>query len=658
MVNQQIYDFFKNAHSQGFGLAAAWLRQTTDMDCHFFPESWENQQLRANYGIPVEEEIIFKRDTSFWSSHDQGIVITDVTIYVHSDNSCPQDYFYFDWDIISYVNYKDEIFYFYNYDNELLATLSSGMFFKGGSFTESNKANVAKFLTEAASKVSRRVFAGDVIIDLENEEKYDEALQALGQLSEEALQDPWTNLAYGRIAIKKSFELEEPSEELFNLANDKLQKARELAGEDIWGKIFWYTSYWYGYNYACVGQHYNARNCFINALDTDGDDMKKDAMKMLDLCEDRLKDIWDNYLSTYDYNDRKFLMPVRDHQIAGCNVTGIDTFRMSNIPSCIKFPIGHPVANELYIGHPYMPELYVPYKGHEDVFFIDKIHELSYILQCLGAEEISISAVKGKTVNEIENSNSRLSANTDFLVVGGSAEVNNDSKSKQSSQSNVERTLFLKFKPIKKPYVPEGLIWYPEQTKWQRLVESRLNGNMLEYSEYVSTYDTSFTTSTETNDIKASVEYLWNKLEGNASSRVEKEFEQTIETQWRVDVKFQSMQDFDKPGSSQSTALSANEQNYLEALMDCAEGGEISDRERRMLDRVRVSLGISEMRAKELMASIHTPQLTEDEQEYVEMYREYIEKGEITEKERNRLNKYAAALGISSDRTKELELFN
>lgn len=431
-----------------------------------------------------------------------------------------------------------------------------------------------------------------------------------------------------------------------------------MAGEDIWEKIFWYTSYWYGYNYACVGQNYNARNCFINALETDGDDMKKDAMKMIDLCEDRLKDIWDNYLSTYDYNDRKFLMPVRDHQIAGCTATGIDTFRMSNIPSCIKFPVGHPVANELYIGHPYKPELYVPYKGHEDVFFIDKIHELSYILQCLGAEEISITAVKGKTVNEIENSNSRFGANADFLVVGGSAEVNNDSKSKQSSQSNVERTLFLKFKPIKKPYVPEGLIWYPEQTKWQRLVESRLNGNMLEYSEYVSTYDTSFTSSTETNDIKASVEYLWNKLDGNASSRVEKEFEQTIETQWRVDVKFQSMQDFDKLGSTHSTALSANEQNYLETLMDCAEGGEISDRERRMLDRMRVSLGISEKRAEELMASIHKPQLTEDEREYVEMYREYIEKGEITEKERNRLNKYATALGISSDRTKELEQFN
>lgn len=655
MVNQQIYEFFRSAHSSGSGLASKWLRQNSDTDCHFFPEAWENQQLRANYGIPVEEEIIFKRDTSFWSSHDQGIVVTDVTIYVHPDNDDSSGFFYFDWDIISHVNYKDDIFYFYDYDNELMATLHSGMFFKGGDFTESNKANVAKFLTEAASKVAQRVSTVDIIDNLEDEEKYDEALQALGQLPEEAFQDPLINLMYGRIAIKKSFELEEPSEDLFNLANDRLQKARELANEDNWNKVYCYTAYWYGYNYFNVGQDYNARNFFINAMESDIDGMKKDSVKMFDLCEDKLKDIWDNYLTTYEYNDRKFLMPVRDYQIAGCTATGVDTFKMSNIPPCIKFPVGHPVANELYIGHPYKPELYVPYKGHEDVFFVDKIHELSYILQCLGAEEISITAVKGKTVNEIENSNSKLGASADFLIVSGSAEGSNDSRSRQTTQQNIERTLVQRFDPIKKPYVPEGLIWYPEESKWQRLVESRLNGNMLEYSEFVSTYDTSFTSSTEANEIKGSVEYLWNKLDANASSRVEKEFEQKVETQWRVDVKFRSMHDFDNPGASKSNALSANEQSYLETLMDYADGGEISDRERRMLDRMRVSLGISEKRAEELMASIQVPQLTEDEREYVEMYREYAEKGEITEKERRRLEKFASALGIAPDRVKEIE---
>ena len=48
-------------------------------------------------------------------------------------------------------------------------------------------------------------------------------------------------------------------------------------------------------------------------------------------------------------------------------------------------------------------------------------------------------------------------------------------------------------------------------------------------------------------------------------------------------------------------------------------------------------------------------QLTEDEQEYLDMYREYAEKGEVTEKERRRLDKFAAAMGISAERVKEIE---
>ena len=74
-----------------------------------------------------------------------------------------------------------------------------------------------------------------------------------------------------------------------------------------------------------------------------------------------------------------------------------------------------------------------------------------------------------------------------------------------------------------------------------------------------------------------------------------------------------------------------------------------------MLERIRQSLGISEQRAAELEASLKIPKLTEDEQEYLDMYREYAEEGEITEKERKRLDRFASALDISPERMKELE---
>lgn len=114
--------------------------------------------------------------------------------------------------------------------------------------------------------------------------------------------------------------------------------------------------------------------------------------------------------------------------------------------------------------------------------------------------------------------------------------------------------------------------------------------------------------------------------------------------------------DEDEVREEESTLeLSENEETYLDNLKELLEDdAEITPRERKMLDRIRQNLGISEERAKELEASL-TPQLTEDEQEYLEMYREYASEGEITEKQRSRLNKFAAALGISEERIEELE---
>ena len=113
---------------------------------------------------------------------------------------------------------------------------------------------------------------------------------------------------------------------------------------------------------------------------------------------------------------------------------------------------------------------------------------------------------------------------------------------------------------------------------------------------------------------------------------------------------------FDKGASEEATSTNSEaEQEYINELKDILADGEISPRERRLLDKIRQKLGITEDRAKELEASLSEPQLTEDEQEYLDMYREYAEEGEITDKARRRLDKFANALGISSDRIEEIE---
>lgn len=99
-----------------------------------------------------------------------------------------------------------------------------------------------------------------------------------------------------------------------------------------------------------------------------------------------------------------------------------------------------------------------------------------------------------------------------------------------------------------------------------------------------------------------------------------------------------------------------DEAEYIEELKACMEDGEISKGERRLLEKLRVKLGISEIRAAELEASLSEPQLTEEEQEYLNEYQECLaEGGSISAGERRLLDRLRVKLGITEQRAEELE---
>lgn len=618
--------------------------------------------FRRNFNIPLDEEILFTRDTSFWSESNQGLVLTDQGIYCIADNDNPQDEFFLSWTSIDHVEYKEYCFYFYNEDGGQLAFIQSNFFFKKISPEKLNGRGIgrrlAEHLTKMAQLAGEEKFVYENVLNLENAKKYDEALAELDQLSKDSSinDDPYYHFFRGRILLKKEWAIDgNGDEKRFNEIYKEFQKASQLTEDE---SLRCNCAYWLAYNYRTYGHYYMARNFFISSMKSDSEGIREDSKIQFEDAEEKLADLWSNYTTQYKYEERKFIMPINDYNIAGCIVDGIDTFRISNIPSCIKFPMGHPVANELYIGHPYNPELYVPYENSEDIFFVDKIHELCYLLECLGAEEISITSIKGKNVSELGDYDSSMNGSADVILFSANGEVSRSRNIERTSSSNVQRTISQKFDPMKKPYVPEGLIWYPEQAKWQRLVNSRLNGNLLEYNEFVSTADTKFVSNTERNNIKASAEYLWNKLDGSAEINSKEQFKESTETQWKVEVKFRSLKDFSNNDSGESakvnSLLTSFEQDYLETLQEFMEDNDMTERERKMLDKLRVRLGISEERAAELEAKL-SPQLTEDEQEYLDMYREYAANGIISEKERRRLEKFRMAYDISEERAKELE---
>ena len=75
---------------------------------------------------------------------------------------------------------------------------------------------------------------------------------------------------------------------------------------------------------------------------------------------------------------------------------------------------------------------------------------------------------------------------------------------------------------------------------------------------------------------------------------------------------------------------------------------------RRLLDKLRTKLGISSERAGELESSLQ-PQLTDDEKEYLDEYKAVAVDGIVTDKERRLLEKLRRMLDISEDRASEIE---
>lgn len=107
--------------------------------------------------------------------------------------------------------------------------------------------------------------------------------------------------------------------------------------------------------------------------------------------------------------------------------------------------------------------------------------------------------------------------------------------------------------------------------------------------------------------------------------------------------------------NQQKETDSGNEKEYIEELKACLEDGEISDKEKRLLDKLRKSLGISEQRAAEIENQLRNGGLSSEEQEYLTELKDCMEDGTITDKERRLLNKIRVSLGISESRATELE---
>lgn len=647
--------------------------------------------IRGNFNLDIDEQILFFNDTSFLGNKNQGIVITNKRLACIPDND-EEDVYSFAFNDIQRVEYREMQIYLWGYGNdEDNVPLPLEHFFSFNGETSAVKADAQK-IAAVLNKMVTVAGHEEETTPLEEIESYldnneaDKAIQGINEMlsSTDFTDDDETKSIYyyylGLAYVQKMIEQldvdiaagsEQISEEVHrydDAMNSAFREALVHCTDDEFRCKIYYFNALYCSNLC------QSRQMALAAMESSDFEIKQKAKDIyMNMTKNLVED--SDFFCKIPYNTRKFIFVLgTEKQLPGCydkegNIQFV--FTLNDLPTSIQFPVGHPQANTLYIGHPFKPATYLPFENATEQLFMERVHELCYLGQCLGANEIRIKRLRGLDTASSEAKQLDVSGELDVKAVnvGGSFGRNTAVQNSYSSKDGME--MVQTYLPTKQPYCPDDLVWLDSEASWQALVKQRLNGNILSYSLHLSSSESVSMTSNKVLSVKASFEYLVTKVSGTYDSKSDKTFSKTEEIEWEIDMQFKPLQDFDDANANASNGqaiaqivqtqnfeLSEEEIAYKEEVEFCLEdASEIDAHSRKFLERKRQKLGLSETRALEIedMVKASLVSFTDEEKEYMEALDDVIEDGVIPDNVRRLLERERKSLGISEERAKELE---
>lgn len=571
------------------------------------------------------------------------ILFTNYAIYIYDNSLKPSQTI--EWWRTETVKYDRGYFKFVDHFGSIIGTIQASRLFP----PTPDEENSYKYFAEGFTNVA---FIAPNPLEIAEKNKYEYALKLIDFYI--GIKPTIEN--YICRALIYYYKTEKTSKNIEEL--QKVLSLIEIALEE--NKECWKLHKYKGQILELMEKIIASRNAYMESLVKAPKDQKYELQKKITELEEANTDLWDNYVLKVPYKERKYIMLVEDSKIKNCAVSGITIFNSSNVPNCINFYENMPLNNELYVGHPYNPSVYIPYNQAEDILFQDKIQEFCYILQQLGAEEITITSLKGRKINETNNKKEELEVAVNAGRFGN-ASLNIDSSTSNLMDriSHEQYDVKYVYDPIDMPKVPSETIWYQNQSKWQSIALSRIEGNTLERTECISSKSISFTSSSEKEDIKAKLKVLMANIEGRSYEEEEKQLREETETIWRVSVKFRSknlLQEKSQSRNTISSTLTYKEKEFLNEVRFCIEDdGIIDNSEQIFLNKTREKLGLTEERAKELQESLLKPQFTEKEKEYINALSELMIDGQIPESAQRIVERFRNLYEIDEQRANEIE---
>lgn len=241
-----------------------------------------------------------------------------------------------------------------------------------------------------------------------------------------------------------------------------------------------------------------------------------------------------------NYSKRKLIFV--DSEIRDYTPTTFSILDKNILPD-LKFPMGHPVEDEFYVGHPYNSKHYFPLETSENELFIERINEYCYLLQCLGATQIDIISVKGLDTEKLEKENVNTKSEGKYQGNKGELDITNNTESNKEESLNQTIGITQNFSPVKKPYLPNDLIWFNHESSWQTLFKQRMNGSILKHVENIDTNNNRLFTDQEYHKVKAEFSNLLVTAKIEHTKDINKKFKQKEFTHWSITVTFAPITD-------------------------------------------------------------------------------------------------------------------
>ncbi len=360
-------------------------------------------------------------------------------------------------------------------------------------------------------------------------------------------------------------------------------------------------------------------------------------------------------LPSRPYSERSLIFPVKDMM----SLSTLDYSQVMPVSlnalignEYLKFPTGHPVANQLYIAHPHCPNVYMLYDDYEIEITNDKLREFSEIAESLGATEIDV---------KVENTFSRTEENVNTTSVQGGggyatnkANVGYSTSDNRSREENWSR-MFKRhqtFAPSDIIEDPLDTIWLQGEPSWQRLIKQRKSGRLTSHKEIIETKSSCIVSGAATQQLKADLKSLFLDLNIEWNKKEESRYSEQTNFVLSVDIKFSSPSQFNNVVGKKGLIddISRNIGQSVEA---------INMTKRSLFGHLSRKLGFDAKKyGNDYDEDFEFTSLTVEEQEYLEEYRICrSEERNLSQSTRRLLNKLARSLNLTEEQINRIEKY-